>query len=153
MTAQVSETIVYKGEECRLCSFPLNPLLEEKKIKFKARHTGCWRGYHAYWLIEDNRLYLTDFSGTIENFESVGIDYIFPEHSEGDKIFADWYTGELRITKGKMLHYIHLGFASIYEEDIIIEIENGIVKNETVIKNDENTVKKAIRKWSFFGED
>ena len=50
-------------------------------------------------------------------------------------IFADWYTGVLRIPKGGILNYIHAGFDSVYEQELYIIIENGIVIRSKTIDN------------------
>jgi hypothetical protein len=50
-------------------------------------------------------------------------------------LFADWFTGVLRTPKGKMLHYVHMGFASVYEHEVHIKIENGVVVASRVIDN------------------
>ena len=40
---------------------------------------------------------------------------------------ADWFSGELVIPKGKMLYYEHMGYASVYEMELNIKIDDGII--------------------------
>jgi len=30
-------------------------------------------------------------------------------------LFADWYSGEIVIPRGKLLNYVHAGFESVYD--------------------------------------
>lgn len=46
-----------------------------------------------------------------------------------------WFTGSLRVPQGKELRYEHMGYETIYEEDLLIEIKNGRLVKEEVIKN------------------
>jgi hypothetical protein len=57
-------------------------------------------------------------------------------------IFAEWYSGELRLVSGKELQYIHLPYASIYANEIVLKIENGkVVAEPSVIhRTEENDV-------------
>ena len=60
------------------------------------------------------------------------MDYLFPGQ---EKVFADWYSGEIRVPQGKLLEYIHLGFASVYEKDLFLKIEAGQVVGKREIDN------------------
>jgi hypothetical protein len=52
-----------------------------------------------------------------------------------DPLHASWYTGTLRVPRGEMLHYVHMGFGSVYEEEILIEVEKGCVVGERSVDN------------------
>ena len=39
-----------------------------------------------------------------------------------------------------MLHYVHMGFGSVYEEELHIKIERGIVTKTNVIDNRGKTI-------------
>lgn len=132
MTAQVREHLIYKGEEYSLATEPLYPYLKSKQITFKASSTACWRGYTGDWIIEDGKLYLVGLRACIQNYEEVGLDYLFPGQT---KVFADWFSGEIRIPHGKMMQYVHQGYASLYEKELFLEIEKGIVIKEHEIDN------------------
>ena len=134
MTAQICEKLIYKGDEYKLTVEPLYPYLENKGIKFISPSTACWRGYVASWLIEDDKLYLTDLKAYLlkEGFgndyvcksdcKEVGLDYLFPNQ---EKVFADWFSGLLRIPHGKLIRYVHMGYGSIYEKELYIRFVNG----------------------------
>jgi hypothetical protein len=42
-------------------------------------------------------------------------------------VFAHWYTGVISIPQGKVTQYVHMGYASRYERDLFLAVENGIV--------------------------
>lgn len=39
-----------------------------------------------------------------------------------DRVFAHWYTGQLRIPDGEQIEYMHMGFGSQYERDILVTV-------------------------------
>ena len=132
MTAQRREHLVYNNKEYYLTTEPLHLYLKDNNISVKCCTTNCWRGYVGYWSIEKNKLYLTDLKAYIENFQEVGLDYLFPDKK---KVFAEWFSGEIRIPHGKMMKYIHQGYASLYETELFIKIEKGFVVDQYEIDN------------------
>ncbi len=50
-----------------------------------------------------------------------------------DAIFAEWFTGELCIPMGGLLEYIHMGFDSVYEEEIVLTLKQGLVINTLTV--------------------
>ena len=55
-------------------------------------------------------------------------------------MFADWYSGTLRVPLGEMLAYVHGGFASTFERDMFIEIVRGKVTTTYTQENDPSQV-------------
>ena len=134
MTAQIREIIHYKGERTVMATEPLFPYLQSRKdICFKAKSTGCWRGYLGIWQINDKRLFLVKLKGYIDkDYKEVELEYIFPDKKE---VFADWFSGEIRISQGELLQYVHMGYQSIFEKDLILEFKEGVLMNERIIDN------------------
>ena len=134
MTAQRSDKLIYKGNEYELASEPLYPYLKGTGIRLVQISTACHRGYVAEWLVEDDKLFLTDFNAFIPNkdtdknwvnkdeIEEVGLEYLFPNQ---DKVFAEWFSGVLRVPHGEMIRYVHQGYASIYEKELYLRFVNG----------------------------
>lgn len=127
MTAQRRELLVYNNEKYHLATEPLYSYLVDKKISFISPSTACWRGYIGYWLIEDNKLYLTDLEAYIDNYKEVGIDYLFPDKK---RVLAEWFSGEIRIPHGEMMKYVHQGYASLYEKELFLKIKKGVVVDQ-----------------------
>ena len=133
MTAQVREKLIYNGDTHWMASEPLSDYLKTKpEIKFAISTTACWRGYCGTWEIMDDQLYLVELEGKIKGYVPVGVSHIFPGR---DYVFASWFTGSIRIPHGKMLKYAHAGYFSIFEKDLFMEFENGVLKNQYDIDN------------------
>ena len=84
--------------------------------------TACWLGYQGTWEIKDGRFYLIGLRGRFHLRES-------------KPILADWFSGILRVSKGEMLQYVHMGFGSVYEQELHIKIANGLAVTTRIIDN------------------
>lgn len=129
MTAQTRDILLYNSEELYMSAEPLESYLKTIKLRHElvAPTTACWRGYYSKWAIDNKKLYLIDWEGYIQNYQKVGIDYIFPGEAF---VFAKWYTGTITIPTGELVNYIHGGYASIFEGERFLEFENGCLINE-----------------------
>ncbi len=133
MTAQARERLIFKGNEISMAAEPLSQYLQNiNDIKFVSPSTSCWRGYFGKWEIKDSKLYLIGLKAYIEGYREVGINYLFPEQKE---VFANWFNGEIRIPQGEMLEYVHMGYASMYESDLFLIFEKGILVNQYEVDN------------------
>lgn len=117
MTAQVHERLVYDGEELSMACAPPVPTGHPRVRRGDdppgpVMNTACWRGYQGTWEIRDGRLYLVGLSG---NMELVG----------SDPIFAEWFSGTLRVPRGEILEYVHMGFETIYEKEEWLTVRRG----------------------------
>jgi hypothetical protein len=135
MTAQTPERLLYNGENHSMCTEPLYDFFEigEISVKFKEYSTDLWRGYIGQWEIVGERLYLTKLQGTLINGDKASVETIFPGFP--GSVFAHWYSGTIRIPQGQLLEYVHGGYASTYERDLLLELERGVVKNVCVHHN------------------
>ena len=61
------------------------------------------------------------------------METIFPGFPK--QVFAHWYSGNLRVPKGKMLEYVHMGYGSKYEQDLLIDVEKGVVVKTHIMDN------------------
>ncbi len=143
MTAQVAEKLRYRGETLRLCAEPLEPYLESAKIRYSYSRmsTACWRGYQGIWEIYQDRLYLIKIDAEIisaSGSRPANLTDYFPD--AGKRVFAHWYSGTLMCTRGKLLRYVHGGFASNFEEEIYLKIKRGELVYESRIVNTENSI-------------
>ena len=123
MTAQLPEILILDGEQVQLFSTPGLPEGEPRLVRIldqaqasaslpMAFSTACWRNYRATWEIKDGRLYLNAVAG------------IFRLEGESP-LFAGWYSGVLRVPRGERVQYVHMGFESKFERDLLIQIEAG----------------------------
>lgn len=52
-----------------------------------------------------------------------------------DRVFAHWYSGQVRLPMGQQLEYEHGGYASTYEQDLLIDFDQGVVSQTTLRQN------------------
>ena len=89
----------------------------------------------ATWKIENDYLYLVKVvEGTCSaKAKEIPISLIFP--GQQGPIKATWFTGTIRIPQGEQLQYVHMGYGSIYEKELILRLENGKLIDESIIDN------------------
>ena len=131
MTAQISEKLIYQGERVSLLTNPLDSYfaLSGRKASFQLTSTALWRGYVGTWELLNDRLYMVELKGTLADGSRANLESIFPGFP--DRVFAHWYSGTLRIPRGKMLEYRHMGYGSQFERDEFIKIRQGVVTSIT----------------------
>ncbi|MBK7249658.1 MAG: hypothetical protein IPI06_01780 [Gammaproteobacteria bacterium] len=135
MTAQIAERLRYQGEDVAMCTNPLSDFFAMGGFnpRFESNSTALWRGYVGRWEIIDGRLYLVELHGTLEDGTEASVATIFPDFP--DRVFAHWYSGTIRIPQGKQLKYVHMGYGSTLERDLLLDLERGVVKNTRVRHN------------------
>lgn len=135
MTAQAAESLLLDGQEVHLCEMPLNAYFALTGVspKFQVETTACWRGYVGSWEIIDSRLYLVDIGGRYEDGSPITLKSLFPGFSH--RVFAHWYSGTLRVPQGELLKYRHMGWASTFERDLLIDVDEGVIKGMLVQNN------------------
>jgi len=144
ITAQYPDKITYDGTEYNFNSNPLEPYFDKNPDKRPGMaSTALWRGYVAHFEIIENQLYVTDITRPISQKDSEG-NYerkwvsiyrtIFPT---SEKVKIDWYTGILILPHGKMVEYVHLGYASTYSKYWLLEVYEGNFNEARKYKNKE----------------
>lgn len=146
MTAQIHERLIFDGQETSMAFCPPLPEGHSRVIEIdpdKAEHddsdsilfsTACWRGYQGTWEIKDEQFYLVDLRG---RFRLQG----------EEQLLADWFSGVLRIPRGEMSQYVHMGFGSIFEEEVHVKIVAGKVVALRVINNREKRQDELELGW------
>jgi len=135
MTAQFSERLSWNGKKLAMCSEPLGFWLSAngRNLRFAMSSTACWRGYIGSWKIINDRLYLVGFEAHSEEGAPLGIEDLFPGYEKG--VFAHWVTREVRCPQGKMLDYVHMGYASTYEMDLYLTFSRGYLVSKRLETN------------------
>ena len=133
MTTQTGEILTYNGEKTTIATEPLKPYLENRSdISFIFKSTALVRGYIGTWKIKNKKLYLVSLLGFIENNEKVDLNYLFPNKKE---VFANWFSGQIRIPEGNLLRKIRIGYASVFERDKILKFNKGICISDDTLYN------------------
>jgi len=151
MTAQIQERLRLEGKLVKLCSEPLQAYFEMMGMEpeFPRMSSACRRGYVGEWEIAEGQLYLIglELDGRLWHanmsdeeralWETLGnmantptLEQIFPWKSL--PIFADWFSGDLRCGRGNIVNYVHGGYGSTYENELLICIEKGVVIGEPI---------------------
>ena len=141
-TAQIPDALTVDGETVALYAQPLFPLLEarpdlKKKVDryIGPRCSASWSGLRASWEIRDEQLFLVRLEANpCSDPENVPLRKLGAARG-ADRLFADWYSGQLRVPQGKEIEYVHMGFESRYERDLLITIEKGRVVHREVREN------------------
>ena len=140
-TAQKGNIIYIDNEEWGLFDEPIGAdstlfyqmivALPEKR----GRSTANWYGYTSFWSIRDSMLLLDsicteEIDETTHKFIYSSIprkdtEKVFKAYIKDSTITATWFTGEIRIVNGKCIHYVHMGFASTFEEESILTFKQG----------------------------
>lgn len=142
MTAQYSEILHYKGEKLSMRVTPLSDyfVLMGMRPNFQVRSTACWRCYVGEWEISLDRLYLIGISANYDDGTEVTLGSLFPGYDS--RVFANWYSGVLSIPQGDLVQYVHMGFSSVYERDLLISVEQGVILDLQVRVNGESSSKQ-----------
>ena len=139
MTAQFRESLTYQGELLPMCTEPFGDYLQLIGLvghhwPFTMPHTALWRGYTGSWEVTDGRLYLVKLDGSLAEGGRATLRTYFP-HEHG-RVFAHWYSGEVRIEKGERLHYRHMGYQSVYEQNLFLDFKRGILTGERLVTHE-----------------
>ena len=133
MTIQAGDILSYSGEKTTIAIEPLKPYLETRSdVGFIFKSTALVRGYIATWEIRNKKLYLASLVGFIENNKQVDLNYLFPKQTE---VFANWFSGDIRIPEGDLLQKINIGYASVFARDRLLNFNKGILISETLKDN------------------
>lgn len=144
MTAQIPDYLVYRGRKRALHSNPLEQYWHElnPRPELPAASTACWRGYVATWLIEQERLFLTNIEIPFVG-NAYGVATFFPK--QAPPIAATWFSGELRLPDGEQLRYVHMGYSSTYAIDTLLEVWQGhIVIEEEYDNRQQQLIKRRV---------
>ncbi len=118
-----------------MCSEPLGDFFRfgGKRPDFRSPHTACWRGYVGTWEVIDERLYLTVLKAWLKSGEEATLETIFPGY--GARVFAHWFTDTVRVPQGKQLKYVHMGYGSTYQRDLLLRFSKGELIERSVREN------------------
>lgn len=126
-TALDPDLILFEGETSPLHSYPLRTLVWKGEIKIESGGICSGSiGYKAFWRIEDNQLFLEK---VIDNQCSKPREVNLETQFSGKKppILANWYSGILVVTRGKLKEFVNFGLESVYEGYVVLLIKKGQV--------------------------
>jgi len=135
VTAQMSEVLHYEGQKLSMVGSPLGEYFSLSGYwpPFQEQSTALWRGYVGTWEVREGRLYLIGIRAQLEDGTPVTLETLFPGYP--DRVFAHWFTGDLRVPQGRMTKYVHQGFQTQYQADLFLHVEKGVLVSTELVRN------------------
>ena len=93
---------------------------------------NLWRGYQAFWKLEDDKLYLVGLKSCPNSDKILGST--FTSNYVNGKVFANWFSSYLAIAKDKILKWDGV-FSRTYFKVDILEFKNGVLTNRRQVNN------------------
>lgn len=143
-TGQAGDILIWNGGKLTVFSNPLELRNDIDSLRPKlfgekngGMNTACWREYIAEWTIIDNEIFLTNIYSCNYYEDSIKSDLktVFGVEYNNGRVKATWLTGKILIPKGKLVHYIHSGYESFYETELVLTFKNGILKEQITYDN------------------
>lgn len=134
-TAQFGDILIFNKDTVSIFSNPLEQYFEVKKERtingeeLEGMCSALWRGYIATWEIENDSLFLVRIRTNYCGGNPIDLDLV-GEFGK-DRIFANWFDGEIRSQLGSMLSYMHGGYGSVYEREQFFKIKEGAITKIT----------------------
>lgn len=134
-TSQFGDILIYKNDTVSIFSNPLEAYFEKKGERTIHGHemeglcTALWRGYVATWEIKNDSLFLIRIQTDYCSDSPTDLD--INKEFKSNKVFAHWFTGNIRSQLGEMLSYMHAGYGSVYEKEQFFQIKAGAITATT----------------------
>lgn len=115
---------------------------------------NCWRGYQAIYKVDNDSLFLVDIigcgerrGGKIDKANSAEkMKTIFNDKVINDRVYIDWFSGEMKFSlTNKVLRWDGV-FYTIYEKEKVISISNGNVLTTDDVENYVDDPRRIDRK-------
>lgn len=118
MTAQISDTFFFKGDEYSLIGMNGGDLASPEQFGMEANmiDTSCYRGFYATYEFTEEALYLSELTLREKNENYLPIGGIEPEKEDYQATYHGLrvmipFTGKMRLAKDFIMElYIHMGY-------------------------------------------
>jgi hypothetical protein len=134
-TEQSPDLLIYKSDTIYIDEFPLDILSNQDSIIAKRLNdtncisTDCWRQYIGIWKIVNDSLFLVGLKDCCE-YKEIPLNDVFDESELQDgKVFAIWYSGNIKAGFGKWIRFDENKWENVYEKELDLDIINGKVEN------------------------
>ncbi|OUM02970.1 hypothetical protein [Variovorax sp. JS1663] len=121
MTYQSRDIIFFNGSEHVLSAEPLGTYAAMPT--FMGIGTNNHRGYTAVWAVVADKLFLVSLDGHAKGAAEPGIRSVYPTAEA--PVLAEWFSGELMLQSGRLLHRSDID--PIYEYETALVISQGRV--------------------------
>lgn len=127
MTAQFPDRVLYDGDEYITYDEPLS--FYKELPQFLDLSTENIKGYVAVWTIIVDRLFIVSLCGYVPGRTDKGLRLAFPDVQE--PVFADWYSGELKLRGGQLLGRSEIW--PIYEREVVLTVRGGRIQGFSLL--------------------
>lgn len=155
-TVQIPDFLIMGNDTLRMNEYPLSDYFHQIHFDFYENFakkymelidsngiirtigtpSNCWDNYVAYWKIENDSLILWSIDDCCKCIP-LSSDEIIKEIFGDKKIFAYWFSGEIKIPRSPYLEELSSEFFPVYELEEEIIFKNGVVQTRQLISNKE----------------
>lgn len=147
-TEQTPDLLIYNSDTIYIDKFPLE-VLSEQDFKIAKRlidttciSTDCWRQHIGIWMLENDSLFLVGLKDCCD-FKEIPLNRVFNKlEIHNGRVFANWYSENIKTGFGKWLAFDEDNWCSVYEKNIELEIVNGLIEKCIVQKTKYESEKK-----------
>lgn len=130
-TIQFPERLIVGNDTLSMFAYPLEYADSTMRMRLDARleeadvpiSTACWRGYVGCWRLEEGQLWLERVYTCTDKPLFTAAE-LFPEWTEGGRVRASWFSGEICYGRGEVICYER---RAIFEEEWTASVEAGKV--------------------------
>ncbi len=134
-TAQVPDAIEVHGQVLPLMGQPLQVHFGQWRST-----TACHSGVVGSWEIDEGMLWLVGLQ-ECSGGKELDLRKYWPETWEDGRVPATWVSERLRVGQGEVARYIHGGWESTFERELLLEVDEGrVVGRELVVYRPEGFV-------------
>ena len=163
---QMPDYIIYKNDTIATYNLLVEQYLQKHEQTNREQLFGltfrdgasfsCWRGYQAIYKIENDSLFISDIIDcgslrrrAIDKNESLQkMRIIFGNKLVGDKVFINWFSGDLSFPlTNKLLRWDGV-FYKIYEEETVLHLYNGKLQRVENVNNYVDDPKAINRQYN-----
>jgi hypothetical protein len=141
LTHQTPDLLIIESDTVKIFSNPLEAIFNDDYQRpddifgDDCGSTSCWRGYIGLWQLSRDSLFLNDILSCCseESLDEKELSELTQGRFQNGRAFADWVSHKILIPIGERLYYEHMGYNSVYEKEVHLDFENGIlVKTDTL---------------------
>jgi len=128
LSSQIGQYLRYQGEGVSMATHSLEDYfaMGGRKPDLNAATGALHRGYLGGWEIVAGRLYLVKLTATLSDGTQATLQTLFPGF--GGWVFARWFTGTIRIPRGRRPHVVYNRDGSVLKREEMLEIERGVIR-------------------------
>jgi hypothetical protein len=149
---QLPDYIIYKEDTLATYTLLLEQYFQRQDkadqgqlfgLSFREGSTfSCWRGYQAIYKLDNDSLFLVDIISCGERRNGINkaasagkMKSIFKEKIINDRVYIDWFSGDMKFPLTKKVLRWDGVFYTIYENEKVIGISNGNVLTTQDVEN------------------